>query len=240
MLAASFASAGAGTNVYLYDPSVASDIDLQTYLESGDVLQPDGQGFPRHVDRTPAPPEYGTIAIAERGMEQLGLSGTQIDGVIFVNHGDHLKAHKKALVLWIIKIPNASQRMASEFASDLTLSLWVDWNQDTVWRESERMITRSVNLADKLPTTWNDIVVFYLTSFDCPDVTMSMESNKKYGNSGKDVRYMWARATLSCDDPDNSPDGAQLFGDYEDYRIAYLVEPDDKQHHDDDGHGHGH
>jgi hypothetical protein len=234
VLAASYASPRADKNVYLYDPQVAPMIDVDAYLQNGTVQQADGQGFPKYVDRGPAPPEYPTIAISEPGFEWLGVSAASIDGVIFINHGQYLKPNKNALVLWVVRIPNASARSAAEFGQDLTLSMWIDWNQDNVWKESERMTRKSLNVASWFPTSHGDLYVFYLACFDVPDVTMTMESNKKYGggDSKKEVRHMWARAVVSYDDADNSPDGAQLFGDTEDYRVAYLVK--DKNHHNDD------
>jgi hypothetical protein len=243
VLAAATAGARAQTRVYLYEPEVAAEVDLDAYLADGTVQQVDGQGFPKYVDRGPAPADYPTIAIAEKGFEVLGLSGVKIDGVIFVNHGQYLKPNKKALVLWMIRVPNASARSADEFEQDLTLSMWVDWNQDNAWKESERMTQKSLNIGNWFPTTHGDLYLFYLAYFTVPDVTMTMESNKKYGGSGskKDIRHMWVRAALSYDDPDNSPDGEQLFGDSEDYRIAYRM-PSGHGHDDgdddDDDHDH--
>jgi hypothetical protein len=223
LISVPFSSVHAGKNIYLYDPSVATDIDLNAYLLNGTVRQPNGQGFFHYVQKGPAPSGFPTIDVSERSFEYLGASRTQIDGVIFVNHGNYYVPMRKALVLWTIRIPNASSRTRSEFQSDLTLSLWVDWNQDTLWKPGERMIVKSLNLADQFPTTADEIVVSYLTSFRVPDVT-EMTSNAKYGNSGKDIRYMWARALVAYDDADVSPDGDQLFGEYEDYRVAYYIQ----------------
>jgi len=229
------ADARADKKVYLYDPQVSSMVDMDAYLSDGTVLQPDGQGFPKYVDRGPAPPEYPTIAISEPGIEVLGPSSSRIDGVIFINHGQYFKPHKGALVLWVVRIPDASARDAAEFGQDLTLSMWIDWNQDNMWKGNELMTRKSLNIGDWFPTNHEDLYVFYLAYFEVPDVTMSMESNKKFGGPGshKEVRHMWARAVVSYDDPDNSPDGMQVFGDYEDYRVAYLVK-DRNDHNDDD------
>ena len=81
------ANARADKMMYLYDPQVSSMVDMDAYLADGTVLQPDGQGFPKYVDRGPAPPEYPTIAISEPGIEMLGPSPTRIDGVIGVMNG---------------------------------------------------------------------------------------------------------------------------------------------------------
>ena len=224
----------ADTKVFLYDSQVTSMIDMDAYLADGTVQQADGQGFPKYVDRGPAPPEYPTIAVSAPGFEWLGPSATRIDGVIFINHGQYFKPHKGALVLWTVRIPNASARNAAEFGQDLTLSMWIDWNQDNQWKEGERMTRKSLNVGDWFPTTHGDLYLFYLAYFEVPDVSMNMESNKKFGGPGskKEIRHMWARAVVSYDDSDNSPDGAQLFGDVEDYRVAYLVK--DRNDHDDD------
>jgi hypothetical protein len=220
------ASAHAGDSIYLYDQSVVSDVDLGAYEVDGTVRKPDGGAFPSWMEPGPTPSEFPSIAIAEPGIELLGFSNAKIDGIRFINYGNYLKPDKKTLVLWIIRIPNAFQRSSAEFAADLNLTLFVDWNQDMMWSEGERIIQKSLNLASRFPTSRNNLYVFYLTSFRSPDVTMTMESNKRFGRSGKDIRYMWARAVLSCDDPDASPDGAQLFGGYEDYRLAYRVDDD--------------
>ncbi len=224
LLAMPLASAHAVTNIFLYDESVAADVDLNAYLADGTVQQPNGKGFFKYVDKTPAPAEYSTIAISEQSFEQLGASNAEIDGVWFINHGNFYVPNKKALILWVVRIPNASLRMPAEFQQDLTVSMWVDWNQDDKWKPGERMIHHSFNLADRFPTTDGEIVVSYLTSFQVPDVTEIMTSSAKYGNSGKDIRHLWVRAVVAYDDADMSPDGAQLFGEYEDYRVAYYVQ----------------
>lgn len=212
------------TNLYLYDPNVASDIDLAKYLADGTLRQAGGKEFPAYVSKGPAPDPYPTIAISENSFEHLGVSNVQIDGVVFENHGNFYVPYKEAIVLWTVRIPNASQRSASELAEDLTLSLWIDWNQDKVWKPAERMIHYSFNVASHLPTVDDEILVMYVTSFIVPDVTQIMQSTAKYGNSDKDIRYLWARAVVAYDDPDASPDGAQLFGEYEDYRVAYYIQ----------------
>ena len=222
----SFTVAHATKNIYLYDPSVVGEVDLNAYLLNGTVRKPTGGSFAQYVQKGPAPAPYPTIDISAQSFEFLGVSNVQIDGVVFVNHGNYYLPNKKALVLWTVRIPNASQRTASEFVQDLTLSLWVDWNQDNQWKPSERMIIKSLNFASEFPTTQNEIVVSFLTSFRTPDIMSDefLAAQAKYGNSGKDVRYMWVRALVAYDDADVSPDGDQLFGEYEDYRIGYFVQ----------------
>jgi GEVED domain len=240
LLATGYSPARADMNVYLYDPSVASDVDLTTYQHTGEVHQPGGHGFANwtpFIQRGPAPAPYPTINVWEQGFEQLGYSRTKIDGIFFVNHGTYLVPGRKALILWYVRIPTASMRNASEFHENMTLSLWVDWDQDKVWRQSERVIQTSLNLQNVFPTTHAYINVFYLTHFDVPDMTNEMASTSMYGKSGKDIRHLWTRAVVSYDDANMSPDGQQLFGDYEDYLVSYLVDRDEHGHRDDD-HGH--
>ncbi len=226
ILTTPFSTAHATKNIYLYDPSVATDIDLNAYLANGTIQKPGGGSFAPYVDKGPAPSAYPAIQVAENSFEFLGTSNVAIDGVVFVNHGNYYVPSRKALVLWTIRIPNASQRTSAEFQNDLTLSLWVDWNQDNLWKPGERMIVTSLSLAGQLPTTQNEIVISYLGSFRVPDVTSEefLSLQAKYGSSDKDIRHMWVRALVAYDDPDVSPDGAQLFGEYEDYRVSYLVQ----------------
>lgn len=219
-----FSSAKADENVYLYDPSVTSEVDLKLYLSDGTVAPLQGEPyFRQNIQRGPAPNPFPSIAVSERSFEYLGASNAIIDGIVFVNHGNHYVAQRKAVVLWAIRIPDAAARSASEFGRDMTLSLFVDWNQDMVWKEGERMTRATLNLQQYLPTTSDNIIVYYLTTFTVPDVTQLLQSNKNFDDKDKDVRHMWARGVLAYDDPDMSPDGAQLFGEYEDYLLSYLV-----------------
>ena len=225
-LSMSFSLAHAGKNIYLYDPSVVGEIDLNAYLLNGTVKKPTGGSFAHYVQKGPAPSTYPAIDVSAQSFEHLGTSNAQIDGVIFVNHGNYYVPNKKALVQWTVRIPNASQRAPGEFSNDVTLSLWVDWNQDSMWKPGEQMIVKSFNFANEFPNAQNEIVVSYLTSFRVPDVMSEefLSAQAKYGSSDKDIRYMWVRALVAYDDPDVSPDGDQLFGEYEDYRVAYMVQ----------------
>lgn len=216
----------AGRNIYLYDPSVVGDIDLNAYLLDGTVKKPGGGAFQSYVQKGPAPSPYPTIDVSENSFEHLGTSNVQIDGVVFENHGNYYVPNKEAIVLWTIRIPNASQRAHGEFENDLTLSLWIDWNQDNVWKPGERMITRSFNVASEFPNVQGEIVIEYVTSFIVPNIMSEefLSAQAKYGNSQKDLRYLWTRALVAYDDADVSPDGDQLFGEYEDYRVVYFVQ----------------
>jgi hypothetical protein len=223
-LLALFSSIGyADTDVYLYDPVVASDVDVNTYQSSGKVLNHHGKPFSWNVSKGPAPAPFPTIAISENSFEQLGASNATIDGVIFINHGHYYVPGKKALILWIIRIPNASSRMANEFERDLTLSLFVDWNQDEAWKENERTMRKSLNLGHLFPTTHSKITVYYLSWFRVPSEADITALGGWHGRPDKDIRHMWARAVLAYDDPDMSADGAQLFGEYEDYFLTYFL-----------------
>jgi len=212
-------------DVYLYDPEVASMVDLKLFLSDGTVQPLTAEPLiKQNVEKGPAPAPFPSITIAAKSFEQIGASNAQIDGIVFMNHNQHYVANRNALVLWIVKIPSASARAASEFDQDLTLSLFVDWNLDKMWKESERTTRATLDLGPYLPTGSDNIIVYYLTSFKVPDVTMIMEANKKFGESSKEVRHMWARAVLSYDDGDANAGGGQLFGEYEDYLLSYLVD----------------
>jgi hypothetical protein len=218
--------AQAAKHIYLYDPAVVDDIDLNAYLLDGTVKKAGGGNFAPYVQKGPAPAPYPTIDVSENSFEHLGASNVQIDGVVFENHGNYYVPNKEAIVLWTVRIPNASQRTAAEFQNDLTLSLWIDWNADTSWKHSERMITRTVSLANEFPNAHDEIVIEYVTSFIVPNIMSEefLSAQAKYGNSEKDLRYLWVRALVAYDDPDVSPDGDQLFGEYEDYRVVYFVQ----------------
>jgi len=226
-LSMSFSAAHATKHIYLYDPSVVGDIDLNAYLLDGTVKKAGGGAFAAsYVQKGPAPSPYPMIDVSENSFEHLGASNVQIDGVVFENHGNYYVPNKEAIVLWTIRIPNASQRSQGEFQNDLTLSLWIDWNQDNVWKPGERMITRSLNFANEFPNAQDEIVVEYVSSFIVPNITSEefMSAQAKYGNSDKDLRHLWVRTLVAYDDPDVSPDGDQLFGEYEDYRVVYFVQ----------------
>jgi hypothetical protein len=229
-------------NVYLYDDGVSSEVDINTYRSTGHVKSSHGEGFFQNkvsspwISIGPAPEPYPQIEMAENTFEQLGKSKDAIDGVIFVNHGRALVPKKWALVLWQVRIPQAALRNAQEFHNDLSLALWVDWDEDGVWDKNEEMIRRNVNVYDLMPTTHDVIVVWYLTWFRVPDAneegSMTLLKNK-VGKGKKALHQVWARAVLAYDDANMSPDGQQMFGEYEDYLLTYrTTESDD----DSDGH----
>jgi hypothetical protein len=219
-------------DVYLYNENVVGDVNIGAYVETGDVEMMDGnkgQGSMKFVYKGPAPAPYPQILVWEKDVEQLGRSSFEVNGLRFINHGTHWVKNKKALVLWEIQIPNAPSRLASEFAQDLTLSFWVDWNQDQMWSKNELMIQDDINIGDRFPTAEGMVRVYYLTSFRVPDVD-GMTSAKKpdtpdQSGNDKGMVYLWVRGIVSYDDPDVSPDGEQIFGEVEDYRVAYMQTP---------------
>jgi hypothetical protein len=217
----------ADQNVFLYDPAVASDVDVNTYESSGKVLNHHGKPFSWVVSKGPAPAPFPSIAISENSFEQLGWSNTAIDGVIFLNHGNGYAPGKRALVLWIIRVPNASSRKAAEFAQDLTLSLFVDWSQDEAWQAGERTMSKSLDIGHLFPTMHSKITIYYLSWFNVPSEAELNAMCRRHGH-GNEAQRIWARAVLAYDDPDMSPDGGQLFGEYEDYRLSYITGRDDK------------
>lgn len=215
------AVAGAG-DVYLYDNAIANDVDIAGYLLTGDVSFKTGYGAPVKVDLGPAPSPYPTIHVWEPQYEWLG-TGFQTDGIRFVNVGQNWVKNQLALVLWIIRLPSADQRMASEFSEDVTLSMWVDWDQSSMWDKSELVLRQHINLHDYMPADQQSIYVYYLTGFRVPDLEETMTGTARWWEWKKDTGKMWVRGVLSYDDPDVSPDGEQLFGDVEDYAVTYQI-----------------
>jgi len=223
LFAVVYASPTYGGDVYLYDNAVVPEVDIGRYLASGEAFFGNGFGAECKYTKGPAPEPYPQILIWENTFEQLGASNVQIDGIRFINIGQHWMKHKLALVLWKIRVPNASLRLPSEFAEDLTLTFWVDWDQSESWDKDEVAIRCHLNLEKYFPTTKGTLVFWYLTAFRVPDVT-EMDSNWWWNKPEKDIRYLWTRATIAYDDSDVSPDGQQLFGEAEDYRVSYMVE----------------
>ncbi len=220
------------TDIYLYDEDVVGDVNIGVFLESGDVEMINGskgQGAMKWVAKGPAPAPYPQVLLWEKDIERLGGTSFKVDGIRFINVGTHWVKNKKALVLWHIEIPNASSRLPFEFEKDLTLSFWVDWNQNQMWSKSEKMILEHINLHSYFPTAEDVMHVYYLTSFRVPNVdditsTKKPDTPDQPGND-KGIVNLWVRGIVSYDDPDVSPDGEQIFGEVEDYRVAYMKTP---------------
>lgn len=209
-----------GKSIYLIQKDSPADvIELGTFQESGEVRAISGDKIlPPKINPGPAPEPYPVIEFMEKGIEQLGASADDCDGIWFVN-ANLWHPNKWALVWWKIHVPNASSRLASEFEKDLTVSLWVDWNHDNAWGQNEKMICESINLQDYFPTTEADLEIQYMTMFRIPEA--SLLYNLSEGNQKIEVK-VWARGVLSYDDPDTSPDGECLCGESEDFQINYF------------------
>ena len=139
------------------------------------------------------------------------------DGIYLIN-GNMWVPRSIALVLWRIRVPEAALRLASEFEKDLTLSLWVDWNQDEMWGKNELMLNEHFNIQEYFPTDEDYLEFWYLSCFRVP-----FSSDFENVSCIWDVRErLWVRGALSYDDPDTSPDGECLFGEIEDYEITYF------------------
>jgi hypothetical protein len=235
VLITSTATVGAAKDIYLYSADVARIIDVKEYALSGEIVFAQGySGSEQSVLPGPAPQPYPPIHVWEQGIERLGGSRAEMDGLTFLNHGTHWVKNRQALVEWRIDIPGAPARLTSEFAEDLTVSLWVDWNQDEMWNKNEAMIRRDINLAEYMPFEDQTVHVYYLTSFRVPDLDEWLSKQVK-GDNDRDVLDLWARGVLTYDDPDNSADGEQLFGDVEDYKVRYMKTPRPRAKDDKDG-----
>lgn len=224
VFAASPALGGDG-DVFLYDDAIAGDVDVGRFTQSGEVAFL--QGISKFCDTGtgPAPEPYPQVHVWEHGFEYLGSSNVEIDGMWFINLGRHWRKNRLALVLWKIRVPNANQRMASEFDEDLTLSMWVDWDESEMWDKDELQIRKNLNIAHVFPTDRETVCVYYLTGFRVPNIEDMVGADwwwwwKRWK---KEVRYLWVRGSLVCDDSDVSPDGEQLFGEVEDYRVGYML-----------------
>jgi len=226
VLVFSASSVLAQTDVFLYNESVVDDVDIGAYLENGEVVMLDWDGLDskQYIHAGPAPDPYPQVHVWEYDIERLGGSSHEIDGIRFVNHGTHFVKNRQAVVVWTIEIPNASERFESEMAEDLTLSLWVDWNGDEMWSKDEKVVHEHLNLHDLMPTGEETVRVHYMTKFRVPSVEDMLTGTTK-GDNERGVISIWARGIVSYDDPDVSPDGEQIFGEVEDYRLRYMMTP---------------
>jgi hypothetical protein len=209
-------------DVYLYDDSITPEVDIGKYLSTGEVQLITGLCYPSQPIKGPAPEPYPQVHVWEHEFEHLGASSVQVDGVYFLQRGGFWTKNRMILVLWKLRVPNASSRMASEFENDLTLSLWVDWDQSEMWEKDELEVRKSINLQNKFPTEKETLCIYYLTGFKAVDLDMMMSANHGRGWK-KEVRHLWVRGSLAYDDMDVSPDGEQLFGEVEDYQVVYRV-----------------
>lgn len=211
------AHGGAGAT-YLLDHAISREVDVSRFATGGDIQLLEGNTERCEVEVGPAPDPYPTIRIWEPDFGRLGASATATDGVQFFHFGKQWIRDHTVLVLWRIDVPNANELAHVEFADDVTLSLWVDWDQDGQWERNEMVIRRHVNLADAFPAHSASASCFYLTGFRVPELPRKSLQGQK-----SEIRPLWVRATITYDYPDASPDGEQLFGDVEDYRVGYRV-----------------
>ena len=204
--------------VRLAAPNMPAEFDVSHWIETGELIVSGGP-----VNNTnkavpgPAPAPYVPAKVWEMGIEQLGASAATCDGVCFVN-GPQWVAGKQALVLWTIRIPRPSARLTSEFSRDMTLQLWVDWNESKSWEKRERVICQSINLANLLPSIKPYVEIQYMTSFTVPRITEFVGGSGATKYSAK----LWTRCALTYDDVDASPLGETLFGEYEDYQLEWF------------------
>ncbi len=213
--------------VYLYQDGMPRDVvDLEEYTQSGKI-EPltSHEILPPKIVTGPAPEPYPAIGMMEKRYEQLGESSDASDGIWFIN-GNLWVPGKWAIVRWKIRIPDANERLASEFAEDITLSLWVDWNNDKKWSQNEKMLCENINLQEYFPTFQPDIDVYYLAMFRVPSAAMFESLSEGVTKAENKV---WARGVISYNDPDTSPDGECLFGECEDYNINYFEILKDKK-----------
>ncbi|HUV36504.1 MAG TPA: GEVED domain-containing protein [Patescibacteria group bacterium] len=205
--------------IRLYNENLPADVDLNAYLETGEVVLLGGQEIlPPKITPGPAPAPYPYVHVWDKGVEQLGVSMDECDGIWFTN-ANLWHPNKWALVRWLIRVPNCNKRDASEFAQDLTVSLWVDWNQDRMWSRNEQVLNEHINIFEHFPQIGPDMEITYLTKFRIPDAAIWETMGQ---GAEKYETKLWVRGVLSYDDPDASPDGESLFGEVEDYRINFF------------------
>jgi hypothetical protein len=215
-------------DVHLYNENVVGRVNVGVFVESGEIVMPDGSvGKLSAMNRELSSQSsvYDQVQVWEKDIERLGAKSFEPDGIWLVNFGGFWFKKRVTLVLWEIQIPNASSRSPSEFDEDITLSLWADWNQDLMWDKGERVINDHISLRHCFPTSKQTLRVYYLTLFVVPDLD-SMDLGKTPGDPEdqwikKGTVNIWVRGIVSYDDPDVSPDGSQIFGEVEDYRVSY-------------------
>jgi len=222
---------GTEANVYVYDDAITIVVDVDQFETSGDVTFLDGMGESCMTEPGPAPDPYPRIRFLGPCFEQLGASNTNMDGISFFTRGNHgyWKKNGRVFVLWKIHVPSADERAATDFEEDITLSMWVDWDQNQVWDRGELVIRKSVNIGDYVPAGDTNVYLNCLTSFRVPDITRSAATNRVPANKFNSATvHLWVRGSVSYDNAAVSPDGDQLYGEFEDYRVGYGVKDNKK------------
>jgi hypothetical protein len=202
--------------VRLCSPNLPAEFITAEWVRTGEfgLLAPVDN--PGKATPGPAPAPYPVATIWEKGIEQLGASNAVCDGICFVN-GPLWVPGKHALILWTVRIPNPGKRLQNEFVRDLTLQLWVDWNENKAWEQTERMIVQNINVQNYLSTPAPFIEIQYLTSFVIPHLP-------QYAGGSGATKYstkLWIRGALTYDDNDAAPMGDFLFGECEDFLVNF-------------------
>jgi hypothetical protein len=208
-----------GTTVRIVQEGMPPEFDAEKWLGGGDFELAGGLGFnPPRVYPGPAPEPYPHVHVWEDGIEQLGASKAECDGIYFQN-GKIWVPNKKIFVIWRIRIPMANMRDASEFEQDLNVALWVDWNLSGSWEQNEEVIRASLNVQELFPNDYTHIDVEFLTYFRVPDASAF---TAHCGGIEHFKEKLWTRGVLSYCDADASPNGDSVFGEVEDWQVCYF------------------
>lgn len=208
-----------GKVIRIVQEGIPPEFDADQWLGGGEFPLADDIGYnPPRFTPGPAPEPYPHVHVWEKGIEQLGISHAECDGINFQN-GKVWVPNKKIFVIWKIRIPNASAKLASEFEQDLNVALWVDWNKSENWEKNEEVIRASLNIQEHFPNEYTHLDIEFLTYFRVPDVSMFTAFN---GASESFKVKLWTRGVLSFCDADASPNGESVFGEAEDYQVCYY------------------
>jgi hypothetical protein len=208
-----------GKVIRIVQEGIPPEFDAEQWLSGGEFQLADGLGFnPPSVTPGPAPEPYPYVHVWEEGIEQLGSSHAECDGIYFQN-GKIWVPNKKIFVIWKIRIPAAYMRSASEFERDLNVALWVDWNLSEDWEKNEEVIRTSLNIGEYFPNRYEYIDIEFLTYFRVPDASTF---TAHCGGIEFFKEKLWTRGVLSYCDADASPNGESVFGEVEDYQVCYF------------------
>ncbi len=209
-----------GKVIRIVQEGIPPEFNADQWLDGGEFQLTDGLGFtPPRVIPGPAPEPYPQVHVWEKRIEQLGISHAECDGIYFQN-GNIWVPQKKIFVVWRIRIPNASARLASEFEQDLNVALWVDWNLSEDWEKNEEVVRASLNIQEHFPNEYSHLDIEFLTYFRVPDVTVFAAH---CGGIEFFKEKLWTRGVLSFCDADASPNGESVFGEVEDYQVCYFA-----------------
>jgi hypothetical protein len=205
--------------VRIVQEGLPPEAHVDDWLLGGEFQLADGLScFPPRFTPGPAPEPYPTIQVWAPGIEQLGRSSVECDGLWFLN-GKEWKPRMWIFVIWKIRIPRANMRTADEFEQDLNLALWVDWDLSQDWEKDEKVLATSLNIQRYIPTRHSELELWYLTCFRVPEVS---KFTSHCGGIEFFKEKLWTRALLSFCDDDASPNGQSVFGEAEDYQVTYF------------------